>query len=46
MKQMIADWHGEQAANYYIQWNKYCREDGMRCYMRHLHIAKLLWGRE
>lgn len=43
MKQRIADWHGEQAAEAYWRWERSSHERDLRDFHRHLSIADKLW---
>lgn len=43
MKKRIADWHGEQAANYYRDWTYFNRPEDLDSYARHIAIADRMW---
>lgn len=40
----IADWHGEQAANFYVRWSRTAAESDMRDYLRHSSLAEKMWS--
>jgi len=39
----IANWHGEQSADYYMRWLRTGSEADLRDYCRHGAIAKRMW---
>lgn len=43
MMARIASWHGEQAADYYVRWQRTESEVDLRNYVRHCTIAKRMW---
>lgn len=43
MLKRIADWHGEQAANYYARWSRTTNDADLRDYVRHSGIAEKMW---
>lgn len=44
MLQGIADWHGEQAANAYSDWQESQKQDDLNRYLYHIRIADKMWG--
>ena len=42
----IADWHGEQAAKAYCDWQRSSHDDDFKKYIRHVSIADRLWKRK
>jgi hypothetical protein len=45
MLMRVANWHGEQAANYYLRWSRSNDESDLRNYARHAIIADRMWRR-
>jgi len=44
MIERIADWHGEQAAKFYLKWLRTNDESDLRDYARHTSIADRMWS--
>lgn len=43
MRQRVADWHGNQAANAYMDWQRTGHDSDLDKYVRHALIADRLW---
>lgn len=44
MMMTIANWHGEQAAEFYQKWSRTGNEPDLRNYCRHAYLAKKMWA--